>query len=306
MKLNSMGFLATVLLGVALTAAVAEAQITLVSQERSVYANACGGVSQQSAPDFGPIDFSVYESCSNPFRAASATQTSTLSTSQITSSQSVSAREAISSNAFVVVFDVTEPVRFSFTTSRNGDNPPPALTLTGPAGSGGDVFPPVVRGTRSESGILAPGRYTLSSPLSGNQNSNLTLGFTVVTLPSFSIDWSTIDCGGGTVAAGRWELSGTIGQPDAALPVSADEWTLSGGFWGVKSITYPCRWYRDNCFGDYNDDGGIDSDDVIGFFNAWDAAEPCADVDRSRGIDSDDVIEFFGLWDSGGTGTPGC
>ncbi len=122
----------------------------------------------------------------------------------------------------------------------------------------------------------------------------------------FSLDWSTIDGGGGTVAAGRWELSGTIGQHDAALPLSADEWTLSGGFWGVKSISYPCRWYRDNCFGDYNDDGGIDSDDVIAFFNAWDASEPCADVDRSRGIDSDDVIQFFESWDSGGTGSPGC
>jgi hypothetical protein len=59
-------------------------------------------------------------------------------------------------------------------------------------------------------------------------------------LGQWAIDWSTIDGGGRTVAAGNWELSGTIGQPDASEPVSADEWTLTGGFWSVQSIAYPC------------------------------------------------------------------
>ena len=122
----------------------------------------------------------------------------------------------------------------------------------------------------------------------------------------WAIDWSTIDGGGQTVSAGNWELSGTIGQPDASEPVSADEWTLSGGFWTVESIAYPCAWYRDTCYGDYNDDGGIDGDDVIAFFTDWDAGQMCADADRSRGVDGDDVILFFETWDAGGVGYPGC
>jgi len=32
----------------------------------------------------------------------------------------------------------------------------------------------------------------------------------------YSIDWSTIDGGGGTSTGGDYSLSGTIGQPDAA------------------------------------------------------------------------------------------
>ncbi len=67
-----------------------------------------------------------------------------------------------------------------------------------------------------------------------------------------------------------------------------------------------CPWSGDGCFGDYNNDGGIDGDDVIGFFADWDAGGSCADVDGSGGVDGDDVIAFFALWDSGGSGAPGC
>lgn len=52
--------------------------------------------------------------------------------------------------------------------------------------------------------------------------------------PTWSIPWWTID-GGGVLSAqaADWRLSGTIGQWDAAVeaPLSAGEWTLSGGFW---------------------------------------------------------------------------
>ncbi len=70
--------------------------------------------------------------------------------------------------------------------------------------------------------------------------------------------------------------------------------------------TPPCPWVADGCFADYNNDGGIDGDDVIAFFAAWDAGESCADVDASTGVDGDDVINFFAAWDAGGVGFPGC
>ena len=45
-----------------------------------------------------------------------------------------------------------------------------------------------------------------------------------------SINWSTIDGGGGQSTGGDYSLQGTIGQPDAAAS-SAGDFSLSGGFW---------------------------------------------------------------------------
>ena len=49
---------------------------------------------------------------------------------------------------------------------------------------------------------------------------------------SYSIDWFSIDGGGGTSAGGIYSLSGTIGQPDAGS-MSGGSYTLDGGFWGI-------------------------------------------------------------------------
>jgi hypothetical protein len=49
---------------------------------------------------------------------------------------------------------------------------------------------------------------------------------------SFSIDWFTIDGGGGTSTGGVFSVSGTIGQPDAGS-MSGGNYTLDGGFWAI-------------------------------------------------------------------------
>lgn len=49
---------------------------------------------------------------------------------------------------------------------------------------------------------------------------------------TYSIDWSTIDGGGGTSTGGTYQVVGTIGQPDAGT-MSGGNYTLQGGFWGV-------------------------------------------------------------------------
>ncbi len=49
---------------------------------------------------------------------------------------------------------------------------------------------------------------------------------------SYSIDWSTIDGGGGTSTGGVYSVSGTIGQPDAGK-MSGGNYTVDGGFWGI-------------------------------------------------------------------------
>ena len=49
---------------------------------------------------------------------------------------------------------------------------------------------------------------------------------------SYSLDWFTIDGGGGTSTAGVYAVSGTIGQPDAGTPLTNGPYVLTGGFWG--------------------------------------------------------------------------
>jgi len=51
---------------------------------------------------------------------------------------------------------------------------------------------------------------------------------------NFSIDWHTIDGGGGTSTGGVYSVSGTIGQPDAGA-MSGGSYSLAGGFWGIIS-----------------------------------------------------------------------
>jgi hypothetical protein len=50
---------------------------------------------------------------------------------------------------------------------------------------------------------------------------------------SYSIDWFTIDGGGGTSTGGVYSVSGTIGQPDAGPTLSGGSFTVDGGFWGL-------------------------------------------------------------------------
>lgn len=54
--------------------------------------------------------------------------------------------------------------------------------------------------------------------------------------PSYSIDWYTIDGGGGTSIGGKFSLTGTIGQFDAQPGGAAGgDFTLIGGFWAGSS-----------------------------------------------------------------------
>jgi hypothetical protein len=48
----------------------------------------------------------------------------------------------------------------------------------------------------------------------------------------YSIDWHTIDGGGGTSTGSVYSVSGTIGQPDAGK-MSGGNYTIEGGFWGI-------------------------------------------------------------------------
>jgi len=51
----------------------------------------------------------------------------------------------------------------------------------------------------------------------------------------FSIDWFSIDGGGGTASGGGYTVNGTIGQPDAGT-LSGGNYSLTGGFWSLLSV----------------------------------------------------------------------
>lgn len=49
---------------------------------------------------------------------------------------------------------------------------------------------------------------------------------------TYTIDWYSIDGGGGTSSGGNYTVTGTIGQPDAGTS-SGGSYTLTGGFMSV-------------------------------------------------------------------------
>jgi hypothetical protein len=53
----------------------------------------------------------------------------------------------------------------------------------------------------------------------------------------YSIDWYKIAGGGGTSTGATYQVSGTIGQPDATLqPMTGGNYSLTGGFWSLISV----------------------------------------------------------------------
>ena len=51
----------------------------------------------------------------------------------------------------------------------------------------------------------------------------------------YSIDWHTIDGGGGTSTGGVYSVSGTIGQPEAGPPMTTGQYSVTGGFWALPT-----------------------------------------------------------------------
>ncbi len=53
---------------------------------------------------------------------------------------------------------------------------------------------------------------------------------------SYSIDWYKVSGGGGTSTGGTYQVSGTIGQPDASGALTGGGYSLTGGFWSLISV----------------------------------------------------------------------
>lgn len=52
----------------------------------------------------------------------------------------------------------------------------------------------------------------------------------------YSIDWHKVAGGGGTSTGGAYQVSGTIGQPDAGAVMVGGNYSVTGGFWALVSV----------------------------------------------------------------------
>jgi hypothetical protein len=95
----------------------------------------------------------------------------------------------------------------------------------------------------------------------------------------FTIDWHTIDAGGGISGGGGFQLSGAIGQHDAGPSggMSGGSFTLIGGFWPGASTTG-----APPCPADFDASGTVNGLDLAQILAAWTGAAtytPCPPPD---------------------------
>jgi hypothetical protein len=51
----------------------------------------------------------------------------------------------------------------------------------------------------------------------------------------YSLDWFSVDGGGGTSTGGVYTVLGAIGQPDAGPTMTGGNYSLDGGFWSITA-----------------------------------------------------------------------
>jgi hypothetical protein len=121
------------------------------------------------------------------------------------------------------------------------------------------------------------------------------LAVSTASAQTFDLGWNTIDGGGAMwTAGGSYELSGTIGQPDAGVVMTGGGFELTGGFWpgaaaGAAVLT-----------GDLNCDGLINSFDIDPFVlaltspAAYALAFPGCDINHAD-INGDGAVNAFDI-----------
>jgi hypothetical protein len=116
--------------------------------------------------------------------------------------------------------------------------------------------------------------------------STIVLGGSVVASDFELTRWTVDDGGGMFTAGGEFELSGTIGQPDAGT-MTGSVFELNGGFW------FPVA------DGDCNTDGGVNLFDYGDFEPCLSGPDGgvtsgcrCQNVDRDGDVDLSDVALF--------------
>jgi hypothetical protein len=118
----------------------------------------------------------------------------------------------------------------------------------------------------------------------------------------FSLNWHTIDCGGGEsvgqTTGEEWVLIATIAQPDAGFmtgPESVETFSIQGGFWA----------FGNPCFANCDDSSIVPvltSNDFQCFLNRFAAGDAYANCDGSSGtpaLTSNDFQCFLNAFAAG-------
>jgi hypothetical protein len=58
----------------------------------------------------------------------------------------------------------------------------------------------------------------------------------VASAQPYAVDWYKVAGGGGTSTGGTYQVSGTIGQPDASSVMSGGQYAMTGGFWSLINV----------------------------------------------------------------------
>ena len=98
-----------------------------------------------------------------------------------------------------------------------------------------------------------------------------------------------------------WFLAGghgTVILPDDLYSGGAYPWKLEtiingGGDWLIRADARP------SCAADFNNDGAVNTLDVLAFLNAWNAQDPRADFNGDGNINTLDVLGFLNAWTAG-------
>jgi len=110
----------------------------------------------------------------------------------------------------------------------------------------------------------------------------------------YTVDWYTVDGGGGTSTSDSYSLSGTIGQHDAASALTGGAFEVVGGFWALSGENGPCN------LADFAVPfGTLDFFDLQAFLSAFSAAQPQADVNGDTFVDFFDVLTFLQAFSDG-------
>jgi hypothetical protein len=105
----------------------------------------------------------------------------------------------------------------------------------------------------------------------------------------FDLSWYTIDGGGAMWTTDRYfELSGTIGQPDAGAIMAGGAFELTGGFWVAAGPA------DESCPADFDEDGDVDTTDLLHLLGCWGTG--CGDVDGDGDTDTTDLLALLAAW----------
>ncbi len=106
----------------------------------------------------------------------------------------------------------------------------------------------------------------------------------------FDLSWHTIDGGGEMfTSGGDFELSGTIGQPDAGAMIGG-EFELVSGFWAIAlGDSPPC----DPC--DMNCDGAVNAFDIEPFLDLLFSPMPMPCNTCTGDVNGDGVVDAFDI-----------